>query len=187
MYLQHGQFTLEEIISYNNLEGYNLEISFEDNFINSISLKKLNANSYYLGLVQNLYAGSEGELASFLQTSYQFPLIKDSNEELYNLLKKISEQDKKHLEILSYLILSLGGSPKYFNAQNKWFSTREIDYVQGTKQILSYDIELKEKIVLDYKSTIQKISAQELKDILQRVLADEENHLSKLKHIYAKL
>lgn len=161
-------------------------IGFEDNFGNFPQLKKQNANSYYLGLVQNLYAGSEGELASFLQTTYQSGVLEDT-QQVAEILKKIAEQDKKHLSILSHVILMLGGDPKFFNAQNKWFSTREIDYVQGVKQVVSFDIELKEKIIIDYKSTIQKISSPDIKAVLARILADENNHLQALKNIYASL
>ena len=52
-------------------------IGFEEDFGNYPKLKKQNANSYYLGLVQNLYAGSEGELACFLQPTYQFQVHED--------------------------------------------------------------------------------------------------------------
>lgn len=162
-------------------------VGFEEDFGNYPKLKKQNANSYYLGLVQNLYAGSEGELACFLQSTYQFQVLEDSDPKVVDALKKIAEQDQKHLEILSHIILMLGGNPKFFNAQNKWFSTREIDYVQGIKQIVSYDIELKEKVIIDYKSTIQKISSTDIKDILSRILADENNHLQALRNIYANL
>ncbi len=162
-------------------------IGFEEDFGNYPKLKKQNANSYYLGLVQNLYAGSEGELACFLQSTYQFQVLEDADKKVVDALKKIAEQDQKHLEILSHIILMLGGNPKFFNAQNKWFSTREIDYVQGVKQIVSYDIELKEKVIIDYKSTIQKISSTDIKDILSRILADENNHLQALRNIYANL
>lgn len=161
-------------------------IGFEEDFGNFPKLKKQNANSYYLGLVQNLYAGSEGELASFLQTTYQSGVL-EGTEEVAEILKKIADQDKKHLSILSHVILMLGGDPKFFNAQNKWFSTREIDYVQGVKQVVSYDIELKEKIIIDYKSTIQKISSPDIKAVLARILADENNHLQALKNVYEKL
>lgn len=160
-------------------------IGFEEDFGNYPKLKKQNANSYYLGLVQNLYAGSEGELACFLQATYQFQVLDD--QEIVGTLKKIAEQDQKHLSILSHIILMLGGNPKFLNAQNKWFSTREIDYVQGVKQIISFDIELKEKVILDYKSTIQKISSSEIKSVLSRILADENNHLQALRNIYANL
>lgn len=162
-------------------------IGFEENFGNYPKLKKQNANSYYLGLVQNLYAGSEGELACFLQATYQFQALEDYDHEIVGTLKKIAEQDQKHLSILSHIILMLGGNPKFLNAQNKWFSTREIDYVQGVKQIISFDIELKEKVILDYKSTIQKISSSEIKSVLSRILADENNHLQALRNIYANL
>ena len=162
-------------------------IGFEEDFGNYPKLKKQNANSYYLGLVQNLYAGSEGELACLLQATYQFQVLEDYDQEIVGTLKKIAEQDQKHLSILSHIILMLGGNPKFLNAQNKWFSTREIDYVQGVKQIISFDIELKEKVILDYKSTIQKISSSEIKSVLSRILADESNHLQALRNIYANL
>ena len=173
-------------ISYIRRQEFFVEVSFEENRTNYPKLKKLNANSYYLGLIQNLYSASEGELPSFLQTFFQ-ATITQSTPKLHALLKKISEQDKKHMEILADAIIKLGGTPKFFNAQSKWFTTREIDYVQGIKQIISYDIEMKEKMVLDYKSTIQKVSSPELKAFLQRILDDEINHLEQLKNIYAGL
>lgn len=161
-------------------------IGFED-YANYPKLKKQNANSYYLGLVQNLYAGSEGELACFLQATYQFQVLDECETSIAQALKKIAEQDQKHMEILAHIIIMLGGNPKFFNAQNKWFSTLEIDYVQGVKQIISFDIELKEKVILDYKSTIQKISSSDIKSVLSRILSDENNHLQTLRNIYAKL
>ncbi len=166
--------------------GVFVEIGLEQSNASYPALKKQNANSYYLGLIQNLYAGSEGELASFLQTSYQSALLYEQ-EDICLSLQKIAEQDKKHMQLLSHAIIMLGGTPKYFNAQNKWFSTREIDYVQSLKQIVSLDIEMKEKSILDYKSTIQKVSSLDLKATLTRILQDENNHLGILKNIYSNL
>lgn len=151
------------------------------------SVRNMHKNSYYCGILKNLYAGSEGECAIFLQFSYQKYILNEFNYDLSNLLEEIRINDLNHQKMLSNAILMTGGDPVFANAQNVWLRTNQIDYVKDINQILSYDIELKEKIIIDYKLAISKIDNFEIKNMLSFIAKEEENHLKKLKIEFEKL
>ena len=70
----------------------------------------------------------------------------------------------------------MGGDPKYLNIHNVWISGKSVDYVKSYKQILYTNLELKEKIIIDYKTTINKISDNNINLILSLNLEDEILH-----------
>lgn len=146
-------------------------------------IKNLCKNSYYCGILQNLFAGNESECVMLMQIKYQISVLSEFYENYAEILRNICACDLLHEELLSHAILMCGGDPIYANAQNKWLGGRQVDYVKDVKQIISYDIELKEKIILDYKIAIAKIENFEIKSLLASILQDEENHLRQLKSI----
>lgn len=147
------------------------------------TIKSLRKNSYYSGILKNLYAGSEGECIVFLQLKYQTYILKNFYAEIVSLLEEIAKTELLHQQLLADAILMSGGDPTYSNSQNKWIGGRQIDYVKDIKQIISFDIELKEKIIIDYKIAIAKIDNIEIKKLLASILQDEEIHLRKLKKV----
>lgn len=147
------------------------------------TINSLIKNSYYCGILKNLYAGSEGECVVFLQLKYQIYILKNFRAEIACLLEEIVKTELLHQQLLANAILMSGGDPTYANSQNKWLGGRQIDYVKDIKQIISYDIEIKEKVVIDYKIAIAKIDNVEIKKLLASILQDEEIHLRKLKNI----
>ena len=54
-------------------------------------------NGYYLGLVTNLYSGSEGEILTFLQEMYQSNLVFPFEKGQYEFLKKLCDDDILHV------------------------------------------------------------------------------------------
>ena len=50
--------------------------------------------------------------------------------------------------------------------------------------MVGINIEIKEKLIIDYKTTIAKIDELRLRRMLEGILEEEENHLAKLKTIY---
>ena len=151
------------------------------------SIQTMHKNSYYCGILKNLYAGSEGECSVFFQLSYQEYILNSFNHDFCELLNNIRICDLSHQKMLSNAILMTGGDPVFSNAQNKWFSTSQIDYVKDITQIINYDVELKEKIIIDYKIAISKIDNYEIKNLLAYIVKDEEDHLNLLKNEYIKL
>ena len=144
-------------------------------------------NSYYCGLLQNLFAGSEGEVLTFLQFQYHANILRPFNEKISNVLNEISLTDLKHQQLLAEAIQKTYGNPVYANSQAKFISGKQIDYIKDTKQILQLNIEAKEKMIIDYKLAISKIENIQIKLLLSAILADEENHRLILKKLLRSL
>lgn len=150
-------------------------------------LKNLCKNSYYSGLLQNLYAGSESETGFFLQLRYQIYHLTEFYPKIASSFKLIAETELKHQEILASAIIMTGGNPVLCNSQAKYFTGRQIDYVKDIKQILLCDIELKEKMVIDYKITLSKIENLEIRNILNFIIKEEEDQLKTLRKLKSEL
>lgn len=147
------------------------------------ALKSYCKNSYYSGILQNLYAGSEGEVIIFLQLRYHSNVLKNFNAKISSVLEEISMCDLKHQELLASAIEKTYGNPVYATSTGKWIGGRQIDYVKSVKQILSANLEAKEKSIIDYKVAISKIDNVQIKLLLGAILADEENHRLILKKL----
>ncbi len=133
-------------------------------------------NGYYEGIVKGLYAGNEGEVLTFLQEMYQSNIVFPFEKEQYEFLRKLCEDDIEHAKRLSEILVLMGSDPKLINTQNVWISGKSIDYVKSYKQILYTNLELKEKVIIDYKTAINKISDNNINLILSLNLEDELLH-----------
>lgn len=144
-------------------------------------------NGYYEGLVTNLYSGSEGEVLTFMQEMYQANIVFPFEKEQYEFLKKLYEDDIVHAKRLAEILVLMGGDPKYINIRNIWLSGKSVDYVKSYKQILYTNLELKEKTIIDYKTTISKINDNNINSILSLNLEDEILHKNMLLRQIEKL
>lgn len=133
-------------------------------------------NGYYEGIVKGLYSGNEGEVLTFLQEMYQANMVFPFEKEQYEFLKKLYEDDIEHTQRIAEILVLMGADPKLINTQNIWLSGKSIDYVKSYKQMLYTNLELKEKIIIDYKTAINKISDSNINLILSLNLEDEILH-----------
>lgn len=147
------------------------------------TIKNYCKNSYYSGILQNLFAGPEGEVVLFLQLQYHNNILKLFNPKIAEVLSEISLTDLKHQQLLSNAIQMTFGNPIYATTQGKWIGGRQIDYIKDTKQLLLANLEAKEKAIIDYKIAISKIDNTQIKLLLSSILADEENHRLILKKL----
>ena len=148
---------------------------------------RLKPNSYYQGLLQNLYGGADGEVCAFLQNTYHSFMMSAFGNENSKLFSEMAEEDIFHSKKLAELIIMLVGDPIYASAQGKWLTGRSVDYIKSTRQMFLIAIEQKEKLIIDYKSALLKIDEPVIKKALSSILQDEETHLVKLKNIYRSL
>ena len=137
-------------------------------------------NGYYQGLITNLYAGNEGEVLTFLQEMYQANLVYPFEKSQYEFLKKMYLDDIEHTKRLAEVLVLMGADPKYINIKNVWLSGKSVDYVKSYKQMLHSNLEIKEKTIIDYKTTINKISDKNINLILSLNLEDEILHKNML-------
>lgn len=162
-------------------------MEFEKRKIAYPKLSRIKNNCYYLGIVQNLYCGKEGELTSFLQFSYQSNILSPFGDVYSKVFARFAQDELFHSILLSEMIISLGGDPVYADNQGRWFGGRWIDYVKDLKQMLMLDIELKEKQIIEYKSAISKIDDNSIKQMLSAILHDEESCCYELRRIKQSL
>lgn len=143
-------------------------------------------NSYYEGLIQNIYAGQKGCFVSFMQFFYQFnqsvvfsPNISDCFEKLYKL-------ELENCKILSELILRMDGDNKFYSSSRKFISGYNVDYIKNFSKIFLADIELLEVGIIEVKNIISKIDNVALREKLKIVLENKKNALKMLKENYFK-
>ena len=140
-------------------------------------------NAYYAGLIQNLLFGSEGVCIFVLQLKYQISILENFYSDISKTLNEIKEVEEVHEKFLSHAVIMTGGDPMLCTSQNKWISGRNIDYVKEIKQILSLNLEIKEKTLLDLKSAFLKIENIEIKNLLKILIDDEQITIKKLKSL----
>ncbi len=133
-------------------------------------------NGYHEGLVKNLYSGNEGEVLTFLQEMYQANIVYPFEKEQYAFLKKLCFEDIEHSKRLSEILVLMGADPKYIKINNVWISGKSVDYVKSYKQMLYTNLELKEKVIIDYREAISKITDKNINLILSLNLEDEIMH-----------
>ena len=156
----------------------------ENNYVRNSypKLARIKHNDYYLGMVQELYSGKEGEVANFLQYTYQSNILLPFGNDFARLFGMIASEELLHCQLLSETIISLGGDPIYCDNQGRWLGGRWLDYVKDIKQMLVLNIENKEKNIIDYKTATSKIDDMAVKQMLMAITKDEESMLERLKN-----
>ena len=134
-----------------------------------------------------MYCSNESEIVSFLQFEYQKNLLLPFGNEYARFFGYVAQEDLFHSSLLAETIISLGGLPVYCDNQGKWLGGRRIDYVKNIKSMISFDIELKEKMIIDYRTAISKIDDIKIKKLLEMIVNDEQNHCSRLKELERNL
>lgn len=156
---------------------------FEKNIQNFV--KSDETNSYYLGLVQNLLAGTNGCIVSFLQFFYQCQVC-SGHQEIQECFQNLYQKELENCQILSQILIDMGGDPQFFSSSKKFISTRAVSYVKDENKMFLSDIEFLEVNVLDIKSAISKIEKVILKESLKKVLENKKNELKTLKKEFFK-
>lgn len=142
-------------------------------------------NSYYAGILQDLYAGKEGEMVMFLQFRYFSYVLSGFHPKLSNILQEIAYDGLKHQNLLAYAIQMTSGNPIY--KSDKWFSGDQIEYIRETKKILSLSLKSKERSIINYKFAISKIDNLQIKSLLSSILFEEERHRQQLKNLISEI
>lgn len=128
----------------------------------------------------NVYAGRVSELSAINQYSFQSFYL-NKYKDLSNILMEISEVEMHHLKILADLICALGLIPYYvtYNCSYKaipW-NADFVDYTTDYRSMLLSNINSEVTAIKDYNRLINETNDPNVKDILNRIIMDEERHL----------
>ena len=146
----------------------------------------LSKNSYYEGLIQNLYGGSSGMFVSFMKLFYQYNQIKMFSPEKAEIFEKIMRMELENCTILGQILLKLGGDNKYYSSAKKFISGFNVDYSKTLSQIFLNDVESFELHVIELKNLISKIENLQIRDKLKVVLSNKKTSLTFLRENYFK-
>lgn len=128
-------------------------------------------------MLYDSFGGSYGELTTILQYVYENVTF-EKNKELQNVLIKIAMDEMNHLKILGDLLVKLGFTAYYMGSRNnKWCSDRVKYKFSCVEDMLEYNIKGEKFAIQEYKRLIENTEDKCIKDILNRIIKDEENHI----------
>lgn len=137
------------------------------------------------------YAGIKGEITAIFQYSYQSFITKPTNEDLHEILEEVSINEMIHFEILSQILLSQKIDPKFCryidnnpNICEEW-SAKNINYKKDIVSFLEYNILLEQAAIDTYRRIVAITQCIDLKNIIKRIIEDEEAHLKIFKRLLA--
>ncbi len=128
-------------------------------------------------MLYNSYAGSYGELTAITQYVYE-DMTNEEIKELRNVLMRVSIDEMHHLKILGELLSALGFIPYYMGSRNnKWCSDRVKYRFNSVEEMMKYNIQLEKMAIKEYERLIENTEDTCIKEILSRIIKDEENHI----------
>lgn len=147
----------------------------------------LTKNSYYEGLLQDLFCGNDGFFTIFLHFYYQFNQFFVYNNNFSSIFKFVYMKELENCEVVSNLLVLMGGDAKFYSSNKKFISGSGIDYVKNLKSAFELDIELVEKSLIDVKNALVKIDNTKIKEKLRIVIKNKEEELDKLKNGFVEM
>ena len=151
------------------------------------TMRAMLKNSYYEGLLQDLFCGKDGFFPVFLHFFYQKNQIFVFYPDFYEDFSKLSLLEQQTSEKVCELLILLQGDAKYYSSNKQFFSGSGIDYVKKLDAILNYDIELVEKNIIDLKNAYSKIENADIRAGLSEIISVKKEELDILKNCYIKL
>ena len=144
-------------------------------------IENIKPNYNFGRMVYDSYSGSYGELTAILQYVYEDITNKD-NSNLERVLMRIAMDEMKHFKILGELLVELGFIPYYMGSRNnKWCSDNVKYKFKSIQEMLSYNIETEKLAIKEYRRLIEMTDCKTIKNILERIIKDEENHIRAFK------
>ena len=143
-------------------------------------------NSYYEGLLQNLYAGSSGCFVFFMKVFYQYNQMVVFGQENAEMFNELMVSELENCKILSQMIVELGGDNKFFSSSKKFLSGVNVEYCKSVGQMFMSDIETLETHVIEVKNLIAKIENFKIREKLKTILKNKQEKLIVLRKKFFK-
>lgn len=132
------------------------------------------------------YSGRAGELTAILQYSYQQYISHGYDEELAKDLLGIAIVEMRHHELLGEAIAQMGGDPIMGGTTCFW-SGSNVNYTKNPIAFVRNNIQAEYQAIQNYRRSIACVRNQSLKDLLARIIMDEELHIKIFEDILDRL
>ena len=128
------------------------------------------------------YASMVSEDTAIHLYIYQSFILDD---EIGKILENIAIVEMQHLEMLAKTINLLGLKPEY-KVNNIPWNSDYVNYNTNLKDMLKINIEAETLAIKNYRNLIKVIDDKYIKELLKRIIIDEEIHLKIFKDLYSK-
>ena len=132
-------------------------------------------------ILKELISSRQGELAGVMQYIYQSTIARQVNNDIADILEEISIVEMQHIELLMNAIVEFGGMPTYNNGKGQPFNSSYVNYSTKLKDMLDVNILGEQQAIKDYINAQKFISNQSLKNLINRIIEDEQLHLNTFK------
>lgn len=142
-----------------------------------------NKNLHDAKLLMPNYSGKEGELTAILLYAYQ-SYISYNDPKLSKILQEIAVVEMEHHELLGEAICKLGGYP--IMAGKDYWNGSYVNYTTDIVKFLEFNIYSEEVAIRNYEKTILQLEEKQIKNLLERIILDEEIHIKEFKKLLHK-
>jgi bacterioferritin len=145
-------------------------------------------NPFYATLLLEDYAGATSEFTAISQFIYH-SVVSLEQEDLHKLEKTIAMEEMHHLDLLAQTIALLGVDPKFRTLTDNIASYWKCSYVYYGRSItdrLSADIAAERSAINQYRHHLRLIEDPYIKELLERIIWDEEQHLKLFQQMAVK-
>jgi Mn-containing catalase len=136
--------------------------------------------------LMNDYGGRDSETTAILQYSYQTYIIKQAFPAYAKKLEEIAIVEMRHHELLGTTIAELGGYP-VIGGKNSFWNGSYVNYVNDLKKLLEANIQGEELAIINYEKTILSIQNDSIKQLIERIILDEKQHIVIFKAMLSSL
>lgn len=147
------------------------------------ALKVESKNIEYAKMLLHPYASMISKDTSTHLYLYQSFIV---DEEISETLKHIAIVEMHHLDMLARTINLLGLDPKYEVDDHPW-TAQYVKYNKNISQMMLTNIKNETLAIKNYRSLIKAIDDRYIKQLLRRIIIDEEIHLKIFNDIYNKV
>jgi len=148
-------------------------------------------NQAYANLLSIDYCGSVSELSAITQYINNESCLSAKDCSLAKTVLGIAVAEMMHLQKLGELISLLGGTVDFIarqqNGRQKMWTPEYLTIPKNPQKMLLADIEAEKGAVSQYRMHIQMINDDCIKNILERIILDEEYHIMLLQILIKEL
>ncbi|MGN0771495.1 MAG: ferritin-like domain-containing protein [Christensenellales bacterium] len=123
------------------------------------------------------YGGRKSETTAIMQYIYQHYVLDADYPQIGDALLGIAVTEMHHHELLGEAITLAGGDPIIAGSTCFW-SGSNVNYIKNPVAALRANIEAERQAIAKYRRTISCVSNASLKDLISRIIMDEELHVS---------
>jgi bacterioferritin len=140
----------------------------------------LSPNAEESALLSLAYAGVNSEMTALSQYVVHHLTCYDKNPDISHDILQIGIIEMFHLDMLGSCIKQLGGSVDLVNrfGSAAYWTSKNIKYGSDLISRLRIDIQSENDCIESYRRIIARLKNQALIDLLARIIADEELHIT---------